>query len=199
MIRKIVAVSLLVLLAITGVSNACGHRHRTFQLRKHVAETLEQSKSDQDLLRVYVSYARQDGDKFVVCVAAVWGDLDRKIDGIGPEYYSNWDGFITVDGGTVALVGKLFFDDRSGKEPAEGSGVDKLGEQTDTRIDWQAAVVGATDGLKFKLVFDSLDSSATVQAGGLTVTINPTMAPATTPAEPEGPAGESEQQEVERL
>ncbi len=176
MIRKIAILSLLVPLVIASVSAAEGdraRRHRRHR-RRRVAEMVEKVNSPEDLLRVYVGYARQlDDGTFAVTVMAVWGDLDRQIDTISSEFYANWDGSLTVTDGTVALARKVRFDARKGREPAEGSGVDKLGEATDTQIVWQAGVVGAVDGLMFKINFASLDSSATFEAGGQTVTITP--------------------------
>ncbi len=191
MVRKIAVLSLLVsflLPAVCSANRARRHRHR----RRRVAQVIQEANSPQDMLRVYVSYARERDGQFVVRVVALWGDLDRQIDQCSPEYYANWDGSLTVDGGTVALARKLAFEDRREAEPAEGSGVDKLGEQTDTQIVWQSGVVGAVDGLMFKVVFDSLDSVATLEVGGFTVTISPTVfipPPEVTEQQDEQPAG----------
>lgn len=174
MVRKIAVLSLLVLFALPAVCSADRVRRRPHR-RPRAAQVIEEANSPQDMLRVYVSYARQRDGQFVVRVVALWGDLDKQIDRCSPEHYANWDGSLTVDGGTVAFVRKLAFEDRRNAEPAEGSGVDKLGDQTDTQIVWQSGVVGAVDGLMFKVAFDSLDSVATLEVGGFTVTISPTV------------------------
>ena len=128
----------------------------------------------------------------------MWGDLDRLIDRCSREYYSNWDGSFTVDGGTVQLARKLRFEDRRDRDPAEGSGVDKIVEESEAQVAWLAGVVGATDGLVFKLVFDSLDSSATLEIGGFTVTITPTVF-TPPPAEPAPEQADPPQESTQKL
>ncbi len=197
MIRKIATVSLLVTLAITCLSSADGGkgRHRRHH-RRRVAETIERANTEQDLRRDYVGYVRQQDDgSYVMKVAAVWGDLDKQIEKCSSEFYSNWDGTFTVTGGTVELKRQLRFDARDGREPAEGSGVDKLLEGSDTQVAWLSGVVGGIDGLLFSLSLEDLNSSATLVIGGQTVTITPTVY--TAPAEEED--GVSEGASVNRL
>ena len=186
MVRKIAILCLLVTFAVSGVAVAEGDaagKPKGRRLRRRAAEIIEKVNSEQDLLRVYVSYARrQDDGTYVVKVLALWGDLDKVIDKCSPEHYANWDGSLSADGGTVALARKVRFEDRHGKEPGEGSGADKITEETDTQVAWVSGVVGAVDGLVFKVTFESLDSSATLTADGQTVTITPTVF--TPPAEP---------------
>ncbi|MCK4602999.1 MAG: hypothetical protein KAU28_11065, partial [Phycisphaerae bacterium] len=171
MIRKIAILCLLVPFALASLSAADGDKANRQRRRRRVAEVVEKVNSEQDLLRVYVGYARrQDDGTYVVKVAAVWGDLDKVIDKCSPEHYANWDGTFSVDGGMVDLVRKVRFEDRRGNEPAEGSGADKIVEETETQVVWLSGVVGAVDGLVFKATFDSLNSSATLEAGGVTVT-----------------------------
>ena len=187
MIRKIAILCLLVPFALASLSAADGDKPdkpRRQRRPRRLAEVIEKVNSEQDLLRVYVSYARrQDDGTYVVKGAVVWGDLDKVIDKCSPEHYANWDGAFSVDGGTVDVARKVRFEDRRGNEPAEGSGADKIVEQTETQVVWLSGVVGAVDGLVFKVTFDSLDSSATLEAGGFTVTITPTVFTAP-PAEP---------------
>ncbi len=178
MIRKITIFSLVVSLLVAGSALARGGRGFR-ERRRDVAEMIERVNTEQDLLRVYVTYAEpnEDGTHSLV-VIAVWGDLDRELDDISSEYYSNWDGVFTVTGGTVELCRRIRFDARDEREPAEGSGVDKLGEQSEVEIEWQAGVIGATDGLGFSVTVDSLDSYATLEIGGHLVEIIPTPPPA---------------------
>lgn len=137
------------------------------------AQTVEKANSNKDLLRVHIGYARPVNGKLVCLVVAHWGDLDRLIEHCGKEWYSKWDGAISVSGGTVELVRKLAFDDRPGLDPKPGTGIDKITGQSPTSITWQSAVVGATDGLVFRITFDNAQSSAILKAGNFTVDVRP--------------------------
>ena len=197
MVRKIAILCLLVPFALASLSAANGDKPRRQQRPRRLAEVIEKVNSEQDLLRVYVGYARrQDDGTYVVKVAAVWGDLNKVIDKCSPEHYANWDGAFSVDGGTVDLARKVRFEDRRGNEPAEGSGADKMVEQAETQVIWLSGVVGAVDGLVFKATFDSLDSSATLEVGGVTVTITPTVF-TPQPAEPADDAAPADQPQDE--
>jgi len=202
MIRKMAILCLLVPFGLASLSAADGDKpdKPRRQRRRRVAEVIEKVNSQQDLLRVYVGYARrQDDGTYVVKVAAVWGDLDKVIDKCSPEHYANWDGTFSVDGGTAALARKVRFEDGRGNEPAEGSGADKIVEQTETQVIWLSGVVGAIDGLVFEATFDSLDSSATLEVGGVTVTITPTVF-TSTPAEPaDAPADQPQDEGTQTL
>jgi hypothetical protein len=141
--------------------------------RQAVAQTIEKVNSDRDLLRVHIAYARPVDGKLVCIVVARWGDLDKKIAKGGKEYYSNWDGSCTVNGGTVTVPRELAFEDKTGHEPTAGTGWDKITGKTDTSVTWKSGVVGATDGLVFKVSFDNADSTATLTAGKFTVEVKP--------------------------
>jgi hypothetical protein len=143
-----------------------------------VGQTITKANSDKDMLRVHVGYATPVNGKLVCLIVARWGDLDNKIAKGGKDVYSKWDGSCAVTGGSVELAGKLAFDDRSGKDPKAGSGIDKITTVSGSEISWEAAVVGATDGLVFKVTFDSASSSATVKAGNFTIPVQPIPAPA---------------------
>jgi len=205
MIRKIAILCLLVPFALASLSAADGNKPdkpKRQRRRRRVAEVIEKVNSEQDLLRVYVSYAReQDDGTYVVKVAAVWGDLDKVVDKCSPQHYANWDGTFSVDGGTAALARKLRFEDRRDKEPGEGSGADKIVEQTETQVVWLSGVVGAVDGLVFKATFDSLDSSATLDVGGFTVTITPMVftPPPAEPADDDAPANQPQDEGTQTL
>ena len=202
MIRKMAILCLLVPFALASLSAADSDKPGRQRRRRRVAEVVEKVNSQQDLLRVYVGYAReQDDGTYLVKVAAVWGDLNKVIDKCSPRHYANWDGAFSVDGGTAALARKLRFEDRRGKEPAEGSGADKIVEQTETQVVWLSGVVGAIDGLVFEATFDSLDSSATLEVGGFTVTITPTVftPPPAEPAEDAAPADQPQDEDVQTL
>lgn len=147
-------------------------------IQKNLAQVIEHKNTDQDLLRIHVTYARAVDGKYVVWALARWGDLDNRIAAGGKEYYSKWDGSVHVQGGTLDLVRKPGFDDRSGREPKDGTGVDKISATSSGSVEWQSAVVGWTDGLLIKFTFESLQGAATIKAGNFTVPITPTTPPA---------------------
>lgn len=138
----------------------------------NIAKTVEKKNSDSDLVRVHMSYAKEVDGKLVAYVFVHWGDLDRKIT-YSRDHYANWDGNIAVEGGKLKLYKKIRFDDRSGKEPRKGSGVDKLGRRSTGQVAWQSGVVGGTDGLVFKVAFENSASSVKVNAGGHTIELTP--------------------------
>lgn len=144
---------------------------RDFKAR--AAKIIETSNSPTDLLRVYQGYAHRVDGKWVCGVIVVWGDLDKKIDGFGQDHYANWDGSFRVHGGTLELLRKPAFDDKTHKDPGEGCGADDITSSDSTSVAWESGVVGGVDGLVFKITFDSLESSATLQAGKFTIPLEP--------------------------
>lgn len=154
-------------------------RHQTTVSTQSVIERGE----GENLLRVRVSnrHTLPDG-RVELTVSAVWGDLENDIKKCGRQYYKPWDGGIAIENGSVQLVRKLAFDDRSGRNPAEGSGVDKIDAVTSKAIKWDAAVVGATDGIESKLTFASASDSAILTCGEYAIPLRPDMVPEPKPA-----------------
>jgi len=171
MITRIAVATLAAVVLMAGAAWAEGEAPPAAELRRDAAKVVEKANSEQDLLRVYISYAHRVDGKWVCVVAAVWGDLDRKIDGYGPEYYSNWSGAIRVSDGHVKLIRKIAFDDRSGKDPTEGSGADKITGVAEREVVWGAGVVGAVDGLVFKVVLNDRNDQAAIKVGRYVVRI----------------------------
>jgi hypothetical protein len=139
-------------------------------------KTQREQKSEADILEVQTSHSLPVGAGFRAYVKVRWGDLDDKIKGGGKEYYSNWDGKLTIKEGTTKVTKKLAFDDGKGAEPKVGSGADKLDDAGgDTTVSWRAAVVGWTDGLIIQLDLPHPAGEGTVEAGGKTIhfTITP--------------------------
>jgi len=153
--------------------DARGRRGDGERLKRHVAQSFEEKNSAEDLLRVHVTYARPNDDgTYSAVVVAHWGDLDNLIRGGGADYYSNWNGSMVLKKGTVEKVHKFFFDDQWG-EPKPGTGADKITKQTDHLVRWKSAVVGATDGLIFRLKFTTLNTVATLHCGDYSFDIKP--------------------------
>ena len=217
-------------------------------LRKHVAEKFERVNSETDLLRGFATYSVQTDQGPRAYVFINWGDLDNKLKEISPDYYSNWDGVLEIDGGTARVVKEVAFDDgsprpetltdeqleakaaelkqafeakaakrlevakararrriknpakleralaeleerftraivkndarvdkgaaaiRKHRQPGEGSGVDKLVEDGPAdRLEWKAGVVGATDGLLFRLDLEGPEAVVHIKAGEHTI------------------------------
>lgn len=79
-----------------------------------IDQTITRQNSPQDKLRIDVTHSYLKEGKHVALVRVVWGDLDNLIKGGGREYYSNWDGKVTLDNGTGLVIHKIAFDDREG-------------------------------------------------------------------------------------
>lgn len=67
--------------------------------------------SDQDILSGFITHAVKLEDKYVAYVFLVWGDLDKVIPRCAAEFYSNWDGYVKVDGADLRTVREFAFDD----------------------------------------------------------------------------------------
>ena len=226
-------------------------------LRKHVAEKFERVNSETDLLRGFATYSVQTDDGPRAYVFIHWGDLDNKLKEISPDYYSNWDGVLEIEGGTARVVKEVAFDDgsprpekltdeqleakaaelkqafearaakrlevakararrriknpakleralaeleekfgraivkndarvdkgvraiRKHRQPGEGSGVDKLVEDGPAdRLEWKAGVVGATDGLLFRLDLEGPEATVFIKAGEHTIMLESGPRPA---------------------
>ena len=144
-----------------------------------VDKTHREARSEIDLIEVVTTHSLPKGEAHRAFIKVRWGDLDQRSAGGGKQYYANWDGTLTIHHGTAQVVKKVAFDDKSGREPKEGSGVDKLddagGDQT---VQWRAATVGYTDGLIIQLDLPHPASNGTVVAGGKTIHFTITPAPA---------------------
>jgi len=146
------------------------------------AATFERKNSDEDLLRGSITHSWKRGGVWVAYLVIRWGDLDRKIDGYSPDYYSNWDGHVALDKGIAMVARKLAFDDgtarriddrraeRAGAEPGPGSGRDRIVPETDPKkIVWKAGVVGGTDGLVIRIEMPEPTGVCRVKAGNFSL------------------------------
>ena len=191
------AVAAVSLVTVTGAAaparpGAATRPHRQLgHMPLPVDQTLTRENSPQDMLQVDVTHSQDQDGRHVAYARVVWGDLHNAIKKGGASYYSNWDGHLTVDVGTVSVVHKIAFDDggRAATRPAaasapkhprtgNASGRDQLVTAQGKTIQWKAAVVGATDGLLIQITADTSEISATLQAGKFTVPIKITPAPA---------------------
>ena len=68
------------------------------------------TKAPGDALRVQVTYARWDGRNYVAYMLVQWGYFGQTPGYIPAGGYSNWDGSVTVDDGTIYVVETLSFD-----------------------------------------------------------------------------------------
>ena len=151
-----------------------------------VAVTFNRQNSPQDMLRVEVTYARKEGDRFIAYARIIWGDLDNRIKGGGKQFYSNWDGSLQLrlDTAVATVDKKVVFDDkpsRNGKksEPRPGSGRDAMGATAGTTVTWDAAVVGHLDGLLIKITTDKAITPGTIKAGNFSTDFIITPEPVT--------------------
>jgi hypothetical protein len=156
-------------------------------------ETYEFQTDSTNQLIATVTHAipARDGEGYHAFVIVRWGDLDNELEDLSPDYYANWDGEITISTGELSIMRKLAFDDGTHRprqapddaddipdQPADetpdaqrnpdgarAGGADEITSETDQAITWTAGVVGATDGLLFRLDLPEGTTSGTVEAG----------------------------------
>lgn len=172
-----------------------------------VDQTIEKENSAQDKLQVDVTHSAIEAGKHVAYVRVVWGDLNNLIKHGGKQYYSDWDGSVTLDKATGEVVHRIAFDEyghattrpahrihdgatsrpahsprhSASTEPGPGSGRDELITASGAKIEWKAGVVGALDGLTIKITSDSPTITGTIKAGNFTVPLNVSPAPTSQP------------------
>ncbi len=178
-----------------------------------VDQRIERQNKPSDKLLVEVTKSAAEGTHYVAYVKVAWGDLDNLIKGTGSQYYSDWDGSLTVSGGTAAIDEKIQFDDGSKEKkpakenakegakattkatakpaagPGPGSGRDQVEIAAGPKVEWKAGVVGVLDGLRLKITSPTPAINATLVAGKFTIPI--VIGSATQP--PAGPVASSEQ------
>ena len=155
------------------------------RLLRNRDRSFERKNSDEDLLRGFTTYSHPVAGRHVAYLLIRWGDLDKMIEGYGPQYYSNWDGFVKLSDGLATVAKKIAFDDGSRRrprpesrndddgdddqrhgEPGEGSGRDRIIPDNDPgMIVWQAGVVGGTDGLLIRLSMPRARGRIIIKAG----------------------------------
>ncbi len=144
-----------------------------------VAQTFDRENKPSDKQHVEVTASALEGAQYVAYVHVVWGDLDNVIKKDGSQYYSDWDGSLTLTEGTGIIDKKIQFEDKTGKAaaskpaklPGPGSGRDEVVEKSGPVVDWKSGVVGALDGLRIKITSPDATIHATLVAGKFTIPI----------------------------
>ena len=85
--------------------------HLVERMGLYVAETFDYENTPEDVVRGFITHSIPHGDHHVAYVFLVWGDLDQEIEGISPDYYNNWDGFVDVEEGRATVAREFAFDD----------------------------------------------------------------------------------------
>lgn len=156
-----------------------------------VAQRIERQNSPEDKLVVEVTNSAPVGGSYVAYVKVAWGDLDNMIKKDGKQYYSPWNGNLKLSVPAVGAIDeKIQFDDGVGKAstkpttvvakpkapassgPHAGSGRDEVEVAAGADVTWEAAVVGALDGLRIKITSSSPVMDGTLVAGKFTVAIH---------------------------
>jgi hypothetical protein len=172
------------------------HGKELGQMPMPIAQTIERQNSPSDKLRIDLTASKADGGQYVAYVRVAWGDLDNLITTGGKQYYSDWDGKVSLDNGATGEVArKIAFDDgsgaasrpaaragkagKAGKQAASAeSGRDQMIQSQGATISWKAGVVGGMDGLLIRLTGKSDTITGTIQAGKFSVPFTVKASPA---------------------
>ena len=174
-----------------------------------VDQRIERQNSPADRLVVEVTHSVKEGGQYVAYVKVVWGDLDNLIKDAGKKHYAKWDGSLALVGANGIIDEKIQFDDGKGaatlpktttaknpgkagggskgnEGPHEGSGRDQVDVAAGSTVKWEAAVVGALDGLRIKITSPAAEIHGTLKAGNFTIplVINPDRTLSTPSAKP---------------
>jgi hypothetical protein len=109
-----------------AAASASRPHHEVFGLLPGVIDqTITRQNSAADKLRIDITHSHVNKEgKNVAFVRLVWGDLDNIIKGGGPQYYSDWDGSLSLTGAaTGQVLHQIAFDD-AGKVTTHPAGAE---------------------------------------------------------------------------
>lgn len=157
------------------------------QLSTLRADVFERQNSKEDILRGCTTYSVADGQQYVAYIQLRWGDLDRQLMGSAGRYYRNWDGFLTVDGGSAEVVVRA--PDYSNVSPSVKSSSTAIPPETTvtqkgaSRVEWRAGSSGNQGGVIVKLTLRGPQASGVFKAGNFTLNYKILPAPPKAPKE----------------